>query len=94
MRGDPGGIVAGDALGGDELVAGGFQGAGEAGPVRVGAGPGFDGVGHAHPQQLVDGQQRPQLLLSAGPVTGAQHVPAEQGVAQREVGDLDFQRSW
>ena len=88
---DPAGVawVAGvrDAAGCGDLVAGGFQRGGEAGPVRVGSG-GLGGGGHGHPQRLVDGQQRPQFLLGAGPVAGAQHVPAEQGVPQREVGDL------
>ena len=72
-----------------DVVAGGLQRDGEAGPVRVGSG-GLGGSGHGHPQRLADGQQRPKFLLGAGPVAGAQHVPAEQGVPQRQVGDLDF----
>ena len=90
---DPAGVawIAGvrDAAGGGDLVAGGFQRDGEAGPVRVGARR-LGGSGHGHAQHLVEGQQRPEFLLGAGPVAGAQHVPAEQGVPQREVGDLDF----
>src|SRR5215813_6455432 len=80
----------GDAAGGGDLVAGCFQGGGEAGPVRVGAGHGLGGRGHRHPDQLVDGEQRPQFLFGAGPVAGAHHVPAEESVAQRQVGDLDL----
>ncbi|MGH3487205.1 MAG: hypothetical protein ACRDP8_04710 [Actinopolymorphaceae bacterium] len=45
-----GSFVGADAGGGDELVAGCLQGGGEAGPVRVGAGAGFDRVDHRHPQ--------------------------------------------
>jgi len=48
-----------DAGGGGELVAGGFQRGGEAGPVGVGAGPGFNRGDHGHAQQLVEGQQGP-----------------------------------
>jgi hypothetical protein len=42
------------------------------------------------PEQLVDGEQRPDLLFQAGSVAGAQHVPVEQGVPQGEVGGLDL----
>ena len=48
-----------DAAGGGQFLAGGFQGGGEAGPVGVGAGPGFDRGGHGHAQQLVEGEQGP-----------------------------------
>ena len=51
-----------------ELVFGGFQRGGEAGPVRVGARAGLHGVHHGHAQQLVEGEQGPGLLLQAGPV--------------------------
>jgi hypothetical protein len=57
---------------------------------RAGARDGPGGGGHGHAQRLADGQQRPQFLLGAGPVAGPEHVSAEQGVAQREAGDLDF----
>src|SRR3954454_7952554 len=43
---DPGGV--------DELVAGGVQGGGEAGPVGVEAGPAVGGVDHGGAQELVD----------------------------------------
>src|SRR5271157_839488 len=90
---DPAGVgwVCGvrDAAGCGDLVAGGLQRDGEAGPARTGSG-GLGGSGHGHPQRLVEGQQRPEFLLGAGPVAGAEHVPAEQGVPQRQVGDLDF----
>ena len=59
---DPAGVdwVCGvrHAAGCDDLVAGGFQRCGEAGPVRVGSG-GLGGGGHGHPQRLAGGQQRP-----------------------------------
>jgi hypothetical protein len=74
---------------GDDLLPRGLECGGEAGPVRVGSGR-LGGGGHCHAQRLAGGQQRPQFLLGAGPVAGAEHVPAEQGVAEREVGDLDF----
>jgi hypothetical protein len=41
----------------DELVAGGVQGDGEAGPVGVDAGLGAGGIGHGQPQELVADQQ-------------------------------------
>ena len=66
------------------------QGGGEAGPVGVGAGPGLDRGDHGHAQQLVEGEQRPELLLEAGPVTRAQHLAVQQGVPQRQVGGLDL----
>jgi hypothetical protein len=86
----PGGAGGIDSRGSGELVAGGFQGRGEAGPVWVGAGPGLDGVGHGHPHQLVKGQQRPGFLLQARLVAGAQHVAVQQGMPQRVVGTLDL----
>ena len=79
-----------DPCGGGELVAGGFQGGGEAGPVGVGAGPGLDGVDHGHAQQLVEGQQRPQFLLHAGLVARAQDAAVQQGVPQGQEGGLDL----
>lgn len=45
---------------------------------------------HGHPEQLVDGQQCPDLLLESGSILGAQHVPVEHGVPQRQIGDLDL----
>jgi hypothetical protein len=66
-----GGVVAGgiDALRGDELVAGGVQGGGEAGPVWVEAGAGFDRIDHCGAQQLVERQQMgsPILIGQRGP---------------------------
>ena len=88
--GQVGRAVRADAGGGGELVAGGFQGGGEAGPVGVGAGPGLDGGDHGHAQQLVEGQQGPQFLFHAGPVARAQHAAVQQGVPQGEVGGLDL----
>ncbi len=66
--GQVGRAVRADALGGGELVFGGFHRGGEAGPVRVGARAGLDGVHHGHPQQLVEDEQGPGLLFQAGPV--------------------------
>ena len=57
--GQVGRVIRPDPLGCGELVACGFQGGGEAGPVGVGAGPGLDGGDHGHAQQLVDGEQGP-----------------------------------
>src|SRR5437763_11870695 len=62
---------AGDDAGGlDELVAGGVQGEGEAGPVGVGAGLG-GGVGHGGAQDLVGDQQGVDLLVHPGRGAGA-----------------------
>jgi hypothetical protein len=77
-------------VGGGELGAGGFQGGGEAGPVGVGAGAGFDGVDHGRAQQLVDREQRPGFLFQSGAITRAQDVPGKHGVAQGEVGGFDL----
>lgn len=87
-----GGVVAGgiNALRGDELVAGSVQGGGEAGTVRVQAGAGLDRLDHGRAQQLIKRQQRPDLLLDSGAVPGAQDMPIEHGVAQREVSGLDL----
>jgi hypothetical protein len=47
----------GDDVGGlDDLVSGGFESDGEAGPVRVGAGGRVDGVGDRDPDDLIDRQ--------------------------------------
>jgi len=78
----------GDVPGGGDQVLGGLDGDLIAGPVGVGAGHGLDGIGDRGPQRLVDGQQRPHLLLDAGGIPRAQHPALQQGVAQREVGDL------
>jgi hypothetical protein len=51
-------------------------------------GTGLDGVGDRGPQRLVQGQQRPRLLLDAGRIPRAQDAALEQGVPQREIGDL------
>jgi hypothetical protein len=57
---------AGDhARGEDDLVAGGVQGDGEAGPVGVGAGDGRGGVGDGGAQCLVGDQQGADFLLDA-----------------------------
>jgi hypothetical protein len=40
-------------------------------------------------QRLVEGQQCPCFLLDAGGVAGTQDPAVPQGVAQREVGDLN-----
>jgi hypothetical protein len=66
--GQVGGPVGADAAGGGQFLAGGLERAGEAGPVGVGARPGLHRGHHGHAQQLVEGQQRPQFLLDAGPV--------------------------
>ena len=88
--GRPGGVVGGDVGRRGELVPRGFDGGGEAGPVRVGPRAGFHRVHHGHPQQLVDGEQGPDLLLQAGPVTRAQGMTVQQGVPQGEVGGFDL----
>ena len=82
--------VVGDVGGLGEPVAGGVQGGGEAGAVRVGAGTGFDRGDHGAPQRLIGGEQRPDLLLHACGVGGAQHPSLAEGVPQRQVGDLVF----
>jgi hypothetical protein len=51
-----------DAGGQDDLVAGGVQGDGKAGPVGVGARDGAGGVGDGGTQRLVGDQQGPDLL--------------------------------
>jgi hypothetical protein len=52
----------------DELVAGGVEGDGEAGPVGVDAGLGAGGIGHGEAQELVADQQGMDLLVDAGGV--------------------------
>ena len=74
----------------DQQVFGGFEGGGEAGPVRVGAGAGFDGGDHGSAQRLVDGEQGPQFLFEPGRIGRAQHAVFGEGVVQRQVGDLVF----
>jgi hypothetical protein len=61
---------------------------GIAGPVGVGPGDGLDGVGDCGPQCLVEGEEGPGFLLQPGGVAGAQDPALQEGVAQREVGDL------
>ncbi|MEW2624320.1 MFS transporter [Streptomyces sp. NPDC048106] len=51
-----------------DLLAGGFQGYREAGPVRVGARLRLHGIDHGRPQKLVDRQLRPHLLFQADAV--------------------------
>jgi len=53
----------GDAGGEDDLVAGGVQGDGEAGPVRVGAGDGAGG--HRGAEGLAGDQQGVDFLVNA-----------------------------
>ena len=79
-----------DAARGGEFLPRRLQRAGEAGPVGIGAWPGLDSGDHRHPQQLIEGQHRPQLLLHPGPVTGAQHAAVQQGVAQGEERRFDL----
>jgi hypothetical protein len=81
-------LAAGDVRGGGQEVLRGLDRDLPAGTVGVGARDGLDGVGDCGAQCLVNGQQRPCLLLDPGRVAGAQDPALEQGVAQREVGDL------
>ena len=82
---------AGDhARGQDDLVAGGVQGDGEAGPVRVGARDRARGVGDGGAQGLVGDQQGVDLLLDAVGSAGAQDAAAEDGGLELEVGGLDL----
>ncbi|MCG5213361.1 hypothetical protein MBA17_08830 [Streptosporangium sp. KLBMP 9127] len=76
--------VGDDACGLDDLVAGGLQGDGEAGPVGVGAGDG--GGGDRDPDELVGGQQGVDFLGDACHGAGAQDVAAEHAFLDREVG--------
>jgi hypothetical protein len=48
----------------------------------------LDGVGDGGPDGLVERQERPGLLLQAGGVARAQDAALEQGMAEREIGDL------
>ena len=82
-------VWPGDAGGGGDEVLRGLDGGLVAGPVRVGAGHGLDGVSDGGVQRLVEGQQCPCFLLDAGGVAGTQDPAVPQGVAQREVGDLN-----
>lgn len=63
---------------------------GEAGPVWVEIVAGLDGLDHGDAQQLIERQQRPDLLFDSGAVSGAQDRSGEQGVAQCEVSGLDL----
>jgi len=82
------GAGTGDVAGGGDEVLGGVDGGLVTGPVWVGAGDGGDGVGDRGAERLVEGQERPGFLLQAGRALGAQDAALEQGVAEREVGDL------
>jgi hypothetical protein len=73
----------------DDLVAGGVQGDGEAGPVGVGAGD-SRGVGDGAAQGLVGDQEGAGLLVDAAGGAGAQDASAEGGGLELEVGGLDF----
>ena len=82
---------AGDhARGQDDLVAGGVQGDGEAGPVGVGARDRARGVGDGGAEGLVGDQQGVDLLLDAVGGAGAQDAAAEDGGLELEVGGLDL----
>ncbi len=81
---------AGDVAGAGDQGLGGFGGDLVAGPVGVGVRHGLDGVGDGDPQCLIQRQQRPHLLFQASLFASAQHPALEQGVPQREVGNLVF----
>ena len=79
-----------DAGGGeDDLIAGGVQGDGEAGPVGVGTGEGAGGVGDGGAQYLVGDQQGVDFLVDAAGGAGAQDPAAEDGRLELEVGGLN-----
>src|SRR5262249_1435980 len=84
------GFCGDDAGGLDDLVAGGVQGDGEAGPVRVGAGGGEGGGGDGDPDCLVDDQEGVDLLGDAGQGAGAQDAAAQHGFLDLEVGRFDL----
>jgi hypothetical protein len=79
-----------DAAGAGDRELRGFDGDLVAGPVGVGTRDGLHGVGDRDPQCLIQRQQCPHLLLDALRVTRAQYPAFEQGVPQREIGDLVF----
>src|SRR6266704_1917567 len=80
----------GDDTGGlHELVAGGVQGDGEAGPVGVDAGLGAGGVGHGQAEDLVAHQQGVDLLVDAGGGAGAQDSAEDAGF-ELQVGGFDL----
>jgi len=81
-------VGVGDVAGGGGEVLGGIDGGLVAGPVGVGPGGGLDGVGDRGPQCLVEGEEGPGFLPQAVGVAGAQDAALEEGVAEREVGDL------
>lgn len=72
LAGEVGRAVGQDAGGGGDQVGGGLQQDGEADPVGVQAGAGGGGVGGGADECLVDGQQRPGLLVDSGQAAGAQ----------------------
>jgi hypothetical protein len=80
------GGVGDDAGGLDDLVAGGVQGDGEAGPVRVGARDGRGGVGECGAQGLVGDEQGVGFLLDAVRGAGPQDAATEDGGLQLKVG--------
>jgi hypothetical protein len=76
---------AGDDAGAlDEQVAGGVQGDGEAGAVRVGAAGGLDRVSDGDPQDLVAGQQGVDLLGDPGRGPGTQYPAAQDRSSGRQ----------
>ena len=85
-----GGLAAGKDVGAGQGVDGGVQGDGEAGAVGVGAGDGLGGECHLAADGLVEGEQGPDFLVQPGGIARAQDPAVQQGVAQREVGDLVF----
>ncbi|MGW3950253.1 hypothetical protein ACWEKM_04675 [Streptomyces sp. NPDC004752] len=52
----------------DDVVAGGFQGDGEVGAIRVGFGDGLHRVHHGGPQYLVERELCPYFLFKTGGV--------------------------
>src|SRR6185437_14815410 len=90
LAGTAGGLAAGKDVGAGQGVDGGVQGDGEAGAVGVGAGDGLGGECHLAADGLVEGEQGPDFLVQPGGVLRAQDPAVQQGVAQREVGDLVF----
>jgi hypothetical protein len=76
---------AGDDAGGlDEQVAGGVQGDGEAGAVRVDAAFGLNRVSDGDPQDLVAGQQGVDLLGDPGRGPGTQYPAAQDRSSGRQ----------
>src|SRR5262249_35047083 len=73
-----------------ELVAGGVERDGEAGPVGVDAGMAVGGVGHGGAQELVGDQEGVDLLGETGWGAGAQDAAAQDGGLEFQVGGFDL----